>query len=50
MRDRLVENGFDDDYNCIVVHLGGQPARATRRLIKPDARRTRPPGRGVRRR
>ena len=34
MRDRLVENGFDDDYNCIVVHLGGQPARATRRLIK----------------
>src|SRR6056297_3947299 len=34
MRDRLVENGFDDDYNSIVVHLGGQPARATRRLIK----------------
>jgi len=34
MRDRLVENGFDDEYNCIVVHLGGQPARATRRLIK----------------
>lgn len=34
MRDRLVENGFDEDYNCIVVHLKGQPARATRRLIK----------------
>jgi DNA topoisomerase-6 subunit A len=34
MRDRLVENGFDEDYNCIVVHLGGQPARATRRLTK----------------
>jgi len=34
MRDRLVENGFDDEYNCIVVHLGGQPARATRRLTK----------------
>ena len=34
MRDRLVENGFDDDYNCVVVHLGGQPARATRRLTK----------------
>jgi DNA topoisomerase-6 subunit A len=34
MRDRLVENGFDDKYNCIVVHLKGQPARATRRIIK----------------
>jgi DNA topoisomerase-6 subunit A len=34
MRDRLVENGFDEDYNCIVTHLKGQPARATRRLIK----------------
>lgn len=34
MRDRLVENGFDEEYNCIVVHLKGQPARATRRLIK----------------
>ena len=34
MRDRLVENGFDDEYNCIVVHLTGQPARATRRLTK----------------
>lgn len=34
MRDRLVENGFDEDYNCVVVHLKGQPARATRRIIK----------------
>ena len=34
MRDRLVENGFDDDYNAIVVHLKGQPARATRRITK----------------
>ncbi|MFC3959966.1 DNA topoisomerase IV subunit A [Halovivax cerinus] len=34
MRDRLVENGFDDEFDCIVVHLGGQPARATRRLTK----------------
>ncbi|NHN58395.1 MULTISPECIES: DNA topoisomerase IV subunit A [Halorussus] len=34
MRDRLVENGFDDEHDCIVVHLGGQPARATRRLTK----------------
>ena len=34
MRDRLVENGFDDDYGTIVVHLKGQPARATRRITK----------------
>jgi len=34
MRDRLIENGFDDDYNCLVVHLKGQPARATRRITK----------------
>ncbi|MEF8814360.1 MAG: DNA topoisomerase IV subunit A [Halovenus sp.] len=34
MRDRLVENGFDEEYNAIVVHLKGQPARATRRLTK----------------
>ncbi|WP_313695208.1 DNA topoisomerase IV subunit A [Halorarum halobium] len=34
MRDRLVENGFDDEYDCLVVHLGGQPARATRRITK----------------
>jgi DNA topoisomerase VI subunit A len=34
MRDRLVENGFDEAYNVIVVHLKGQPARATRRITK----------------
>ncbi len=34
MRDRLVENGFDDEYNCLIVHLKGQPARATRRITK----------------
>jgi DNA topoisomerase-6 subunit A len=34
MRDRLVENGFDTEYNTIVVHLKGQPARATRRITK----------------
>ncbi len=34
MRDRLIENGFDDDYGAIVVHLKGQPARATRRITK----------------
>ena len=38
MRDRLVENGFDTDYNALIVHLKGQPARATRRITKrlPD--------------
>ncbi|MFC4407407.1 DNA topoisomerase IV subunit A [Haloarchaeobius iranensis] len=34
MRDRLVENGFDTEYNCLIVHLKGQPARATRRVTK----------------
>ena len=34
MRDRLVENGFDDEMNAIIVHLKGQPARATRRITK----------------
>ncbi|MHB8634270.1 MAG: DNA topoisomerase IV subunit A [Thermoplasmatota archaeon] len=31
---RLVENGFDTKYNCTLVHLKGQPARSTRRLVK----------------
>jgi DNA topoisomerase-6 subunit A len=34
MRDRLIENGFDEAYDCLVVHLKGQPARATRRITK----------------
>ncbi len=34
MRDRLVENGFDEKFNAIIVHLKGQPARSTRRLLK----------------
>jgi DNA topoisomerase-6 subunit A len=34
MRDRLVENGFDEAYDCLVIHLKGQPARATRRITK----------------
>lgn len=34
MRDRLVENGFDEDYNALIVHLKGQPSRATRRITK----------------
>jgi len=34
MFDRLVENGFDEKYRAILVHLKGQPARSTRRLLK----------------
>ena len=34
MRDRLVENGFDEDHDAMIVHLKGQPARATRRITK----------------
>jgi DNA topoisomerase-6 subunit A len=34
MFDRLVENGFAEDYNSVLVHLKGQPARSTRRFIK----------------
>ncbi|HVL86973.1 MAG TPA: DNA topoisomerase IV subunit A [Candidatus Thermoplasmatota archaeon] len=34
MFDRLVENGFDETHEAILVHLKGQPARSTRRFIK----------------
>lgn len=34
MFDRLAENGFDEKESAILVHLKGQPARCTRRLIK----------------
>ncbi len=34
MFDRLVENGFDEKYRSVLVHLKGQPARSTRRLLK----------------
>ena len=34
MFDRLVENGFDEDYRAVLLHLKGQPARSTRRIIK----------------
>lgn len=34
MYARLVENGFDRNYNAALVHLKGQPARSTRRFIK----------------
>ncbi|MBT3420087.1 MAG: DNA topoisomerase IV subunit A [Euryarchaeota archaeon] len=34
MFDRLIENGFDEEYRCGLLHLKGQPARSTRRIIK----------------
>jgi DNA topoisomerase-6 subunit A len=34
MFDRLVENGFCEEHNALLVHLKGQPARSTRRFIK----------------
>lgn len=34
MFDRLVENGFDEKANALLIHLKGQPARSTRRFIK----------------
>jgi len=34
MHARLIENGFDQEYDAILVHLKGQPARSTRRIIK----------------
>lgn len=34
MFDRLVENGFDENQRAILLHLKGQPARSTRRMLK----------------
>jgi DNA topoisomerase-6 subunit A len=34
MFDRLIENGFDEDYRAGLLHLKGQPARSTRRILK----------------
>jgi DNA topoisomerase-6 subunit A len=34
MYARLMENGFDEDYGAILVHLKGQPARSTRRVLR----------------
>ena len=34
MFDRLVENGFDETHNAILVHIKGQPARSTRRFLQ----------------
>ncbi|KQC04413.1 MAG: DNA topoisomerase VI [Methanoculleus sp. SDB] len=34
MYARLMENGFDEEYNAVLVHLKGQPARSTRRVLR----------------
>lgn len=34
MFDRLVENGFPEKYDALLVHLKGQPTRGTRRFMK----------------
>lgn len=34
MRDRLVEEGFDEEYDCLIVHTKGQPARSTKRVMR----------------
>ena len=34
MFDRLVENGFDETHEVILVHIKGQPARSTRRFLQ----------------
>ncbi|MCD5425602.1 MAG: DNA topoisomerase IV subunit A [Methanosarcinaceae archaeon] len=34
MYARLIENGFDEKFNAILIHLKGQPARSTRRIMK----------------
>jgi len=34
MYARLMENGFDEEYGAVLVHLKGQPARSTRRALK----------------
>ncbi len=33
MYARLMENGFDSEHSAILVHLKGQPARSTRRVL-----------------
>ncbi|MFY9716860.1 MAG: DNA topoisomerase IV subunit A [Thermoplasmata archaeon] len=34
MVDRLAENGFDEKYKAVLLHLKGQPARSTRRFLR----------------
>ncbi|MGC9435716.1 MAG: DNA topoisomerase IV subunit A [Methanomicrobiales archaeon] len=34
MYARLMENGFDEEFGALLVHLKGQPARSTRRMLR----------------
>lgn len=34
MFKRLLENGFDETYNCILINLEGQPTRTPKALVK----------------
>jgi len=34
MYARLMENGFSEEYDAALLHLKGQPARSTRRMLK----------------
>jgi len=34
MYARLMENGFGEEYDAVLLHLKGQPARSTRRMLK----------------
>ena len=36
MYDRLIENGFDEEHNAILLHLKGQPARFDAQAAQPD--------------
>ena len=40
MFDRLVENGFDEDFDAILVHLKGQPAELNTSVHKTIERGT----------
>lgn len=34
MYARLMENGFSEEYDAVLLHLKGQPARSTRRMLR----------------
>ena len=49
MFDRLVENGFAEDYNSVLVHLKGQPARIHQAVHQAAERGDEPAGHRVHR-